>query len=87
MRPLKKPVRARYCKGLFTQVPFRDGSVYNVSIFSIYLKAFDTAEDAYSPYCSIYKFHKVAIGIICLTIKSFFSWRSFPSFFMTFMFD
>ena len=31
VRPLKKPVRARYCKGLFTQVPFRDGSVYNVS--------------------------------------------------------
>ncbi|XP_020628147.1 von Willebrand factor A domain-containing protein 3A-like [Orbicella faveolata] len=30
VRPLKKPVRARYCKGLFTQVPFRDGTVYNV---------------------------------------------------------
>lgn len=30
VRPLKKPVRARYCKGLFTQVPFRDGSVYNL---------------------------------------------------------
>ena len=34
MRPLKKPVRARYCKGLFTQVPFRDGTVYNVSTLS-----------------------------------------------------
>ena len=32
VRPLKKPVRARYCKGLFTQVPFRDGTVYNVSV-------------------------------------------------------
>ncbi|KAJ7369450.1 Von Willebrand factor A [Desmophyllum pertusum] len=30
VRPLKKPVRARYCKGLFTQVPFRDGTVYNL---------------------------------------------------------
>lgn len=30
VRSLKKPVRARYCKGLFTQVPFRDGTVYNV---------------------------------------------------------
>lgn len=34
VRPLKKPVRARYCKGLFTQVPYRDGTVYNVSIQS-----------------------------------------------------
>ena len=80
MRPLKKPVRARYCKGLFTQVPFRDGSVYNVSIFSIYLKAFDAAEDALILHTVLYKFHKVPIGIICITIKSFFSWRSFPSF-------
>lgn len=31
VRPLKKPVRARYCKGLFTQVPYRDGTVFNVS--------------------------------------------------------
>ncbi|CAH3141058.1 unnamed protein product [Porites evermanni] len=30
VRPLKKPVRARYCKGLFTQVPFRDGTIYNL---------------------------------------------------------
>lgn len=31
VQPLQKPVRARYCKGLFTQVPYRNGSVYNVS--------------------------------------------------------
>lgn len=30
VRPLKKPVHARYCKGLFTQVPFRDGTIYNL---------------------------------------------------------
>ncbi|KAK3738170.1 hypothetical protein QZH41_019678, partial [Actinostola sp. cb2023] len=30
VQPLQKPVRARYCKGLFTQVPYRNGSVYNV---------------------------------------------------------
>ena len=38
VRPLKKPVRARYCKGLFTQVPFRDGTVYNVSLFIQFLR-------------------------------------------------
>ena len=77
VRPLKKPVRARYCKGLFTQVPFRDGSVYNVSIFSIYLKAFDCWICKFSIPFSI-NFFEELIGIIC--IKSFFSWRSFPSF-------
>ena len=35
MRPLKKPVRARYCQGLFTQVPYRDGSVFNVSVYKM----------------------------------------------------
>ena len=33
MESLKKPISARYSKGLFTKYPYKDGTVYNVKSY------------------------------------------------------